>query len=126
MTKFAALWPDTHARFGAHPGPIWIYDADTLRCVAMNAAAIARYGYSRVEFLSMTTHDIRPREDQDGAEDLSLQRVAGVSERGAWRHVTRAGESMIILSEHDDDERVTLGNLMERASRRLRNLGLDY
>ena len=66
MTKIAPVGPDSHAIFVAYPDPTWILDADTLRFVAVNAATIARYGYSRDEFLSITTHDIRPREEQAG------------------------------------------------------------
>jgi PAS domain S-box-containing protein len=42
---------------------MWIYDRDTLCFLAVNAAAINHYGYSREEFLSMTLKDIRPPED---------------------------------------------------------------
>ncbi len=43
--------------------PMWAYDRETLRIVAVNETAIRHYGYSREEFLSMTIKDIRPPED---------------------------------------------------------------
>jgi diguanylate cyclase (GGDEF)-like protein/PAS domain S-box-containing protein len=49
--------------FDGNPNPMWVYDTDTLRFVLVNAAAVARYGYSRDEFLRMTIDDIRPAED---------------------------------------------------------------
>jgi diguanylate cyclase (GGDEF)-like protein/PAS domain S-box-containing protein len=49
--------------FDANPLPMWVYDFETLRFIAVNDAAIAHYGYSREEFLAMTIVDIRPVED---------------------------------------------------------------
>jgi len=42
---------------------MWIYNLKTLKFVAINDAAIARYGYSREEFLRMKITEIRPPED---------------------------------------------------------------
>ncbi len=42
---------------------MWIYNLKTLKFVAVNDAAIARYGYSREEFLRMKITEIRPPED---------------------------------------------------------------
>jgi PAS domain S-box-containing protein len=47
--------------------PMWVYDIETLKILAVNEAAIKSYGYSHDEFLSMTTKDIR------FVEDVSLQ-----------------------------------------------------
>ncbi|HSN30253.1 MAG TPA: PAS domain S-box protein [Kofleriaceae bacterium] len=46
--------------FDRNPNPMWTFDARTLRFLSVNEAAIARYGYSRAEFLAMTIRDIRP------------------------------------------------------------------
>ena len=47
--------------FEANPLPMWVYDAETLRFLAVNEAAVRHYGYTRSEFLAMTITDIRPR-----------------------------------------------------------------
>ena len=52
--------------FYCHPDPMWIYDRETLRFLDVNDAAIAKYGYSRDEFLAMTIKDIRPKEEVPG------------------------------------------------------------
>lgn len=49
--------------FQLSPSPLWVYDIETLRFLDVNQAAIAHYGYSKGEFLSMTLKDIRPEED---------------------------------------------------------------
>src|SRR5437660_593743 len=46
--------------FQANPEAMWVYDDETLRFLAVNAAAVQRYGYSEHEFLAMTVRDIRP------------------------------------------------------------------
>ena len=54
----------TDILFLSHPDPMWVYDLDTLRFLAVNKAAVAKYGYSHDEFLAMTIADIRPSEDK--------------------------------------------------------------
>ena len=49
--------------FEANPYPMLIYDQATLRFLAVNDAAVGRYGYPRDEFLGMTLNDIRLPED---------------------------------------------------------------
>lgn len=44
--------------FESTPQPICVYDAETLRFLTVNEAAIRAYGYTRDEFLSLTMHDI--------------------------------------------------------------------
>jgi len=45
--------------FDHAPVPMWVYDRDTLQFLAVNDAAVQRYGYTRTEFLGMTFADIR-------------------------------------------------------------------
>jgi PAS domain S-box-containing protein len=49
--------------FYKSPMPKWIYELDTLKILEVNETALAHYGYSREEFLSMTVNDIKPKED---------------------------------------------------------------
>ncbi len=49
--------------FESNPHPMWVYDLETLRFLAVNDTAVAHYGYTRDEFLAMTLKDIRPQED---------------------------------------------------------------
>ncbi|GGD92669.1 PAS domain S-box protein [Planktosalinus lacus] len=49
--------------FQLSPSPLWVYDLETLHFLDVNQAAIAHYGFSKEEFLSMTLKDIRPKED---------------------------------------------------------------
>ncbi|MEP6990484.1 MAG: PAS domain S-box protein [bacterium] len=49
--------------FEVTPLPTWVFDVETLRFSAVNPAAIAHYGYTEEEFLSMTLLDIRTPEE---------------------------------------------------------------
>ena len=78
--------------FASSPNPMWIYDLDTLRFLAVNDAAIDRYGYSQEEFLSMTIEDIRPPEDVPRLlEDVAATRDE-LARSHDWRHRTKAGQ----------------------------------
>ncbi len=46
--------------FENNPHPMWAYDVETLAFLAVNDAAVDKYGYAREEFLEMTIEDIRP------------------------------------------------------------------
>src|SRR5262245_45502606 len=50
--------------FEGSPVPMWVIDSKTLRFLAVNEAAIAQYGYSRAQFMSMTVTELRPPEDR--------------------------------------------------------------
>ena len=115
--------------FLRNPNPMWFFDVDTLRFVAVNDAAVQKYGYSREEFLAMTIKEIRPPEELD-----RLLRVTGRVERGlnttpGWRHRARdgrifhveiisypvryAGRSCELVLAHDVTERVEAARELE-------------
>ena len=49
--------------FDRHPQPMWVYDVESLAFLAVNEAAVEKYGYSHGQFLGMTIRDIRPVQD---------------------------------------------------------------
>jgi PAS domain S-box-containing protein len=49
--------------FDIHPHPMWVVENPSLRFLAVNQAAVAHYGYTREEFLSMTAEQLRYPED---------------------------------------------------------------
>lgn len=80
------------ALFQAHPVPMWVYDLETFRFMAVNAAAIVHYGYAEAEFLAMTLHDIRPAEERERLNDnLRQPSVPSIEKSGIWRHARKDG-----------------------------------
>lgn len=86
--------------FFENPTPMWIYDKSTLRFLEVNKAAVQRYGYSREQFLGMTVHDIRPRDEQDRLDREILRQREGPGRRtgyrssSGWVHLARNGERL--------------------------------
>jgi two-component system cell cycle sensor histidine kinase/response regulator CckA len=77
--------------FATSPEPMLVYDHETLRILAVNEAAITRYGYPEPEFLSLTIRDLRPPEDAARLdEELRHRPAAGVVRTGI-RHRTKDG-----------------------------------
>jgi PAS domain S-box-containing protein len=87
---------------------MWVYDLETLAFLAVNTAAVEKYGYTEEEFLSMTIKDIRPPEDVPLLLE-NLRQVRSESERsGTWRHRTKGGDVIdvdIVSHELNFDER---------------------
>ena len=80
--------------FESNPQPMWVYDVETLRFLAVNDAAIRHYGYSRAEFLNLTIKDIRPPEDVQLLTDYLESNSAELDHAGEWRHRKKDGTVM--------------------------------
>lgn len=122
------------ALFHAHPVPMWVYDLETFRFLAVNTAAIVHYGYSETEFLAMTLRDVRPQEELERLNDNLQQPAApSIEKSGVWRHVKKDGSLIDVeitshplwFSEracrfvlaHDVTERLLAQNKIMRLSR---------
>jgi diguanylate cyclase (GGDEF)-like protein/PAS domain S-box-containing protein len=83
--------------FERNPQPMWVYDRRTLGFLAVNQAAISRYGYSRAEFLAMTLLDIRAAESHDAVRrsaecpQAECPQAERPQEERLWRHLTKNG-----------------------------------
>ena len=77
--------------FESNPHPMWVYDRDTLAFLAVNDAAVERYGYARDEFLAMTIADIRPREDVAKLRESVARVKPGLNPAKYWRHCKKDG-----------------------------------
>jgi len=83
--------------FFKSPLPKWIYDAETLRFLEVNEAAIRHYGYSLNEFLNMTIKDIRPKEDIEALLlDVKKINLRSDAQQGIWRHLKKNGEVILV------------------------------
>jgi PAS domain S-box-containing protein len=95
-TEQALLESESRYRtlFESNPHPMFVTDLDSLRYLAVNDAAVAKYGYSRDEFLSMTIADVRPREDVPRLLEAAEERARkpGFDAHGLWRHRLKNGD----------------------------------
>jgi len=77
--------------FEANPQPLWVFDRETHRFLAVNQAAVDQYGYSRQEFLTMTIADIRPEEDIPRLMEKLAHPAEGLERAGVGRHRKKDG-----------------------------------
>jgi two-component system cell cycle sensor histidine kinase/response regulator CckA len=91
VTESAGEGRDFRLLFDATPLPAWVYDAESLRFIAVNRAAIEHYGYSEEEFLASTILLVRPAEDQPRVLDYPHDHP-GTERIGAFRHRRKDGE----------------------------------
>lgn len=86
--------------FIENPLPMWIFESNSLRFLAVNEAAIARYGWTLEEFLVMTADQVRP--EADVANFLEYRRKvefgmeSGLKTGKNWRHITKSGEIIAV------------------------------
>ncbi len=78
--------------FAGNPMPMWVFELQSLRFLAVNAAAVEHYGYSEAEFLALDLRALRPPEDVPKLEE-NLRAFKGVGkEFRRFRHRKKSGE----------------------------------
>ncbi len=106
-SRYLADIADSEARyrqlFEHLPMPLWAFDRETFRFVAVNDAAVEHYGYSRDEFLGMTVLDIRPRETVEAFLDfVGSDGAHGYRSADVWKHVRKDGTVIDVdITSHD-------------------------
>jgi two-component system, cell cycle sensor histidine kinase and response regulator CckA len=87
--------------FESNPQPMWVFDSETLRFLAVNEAALQQYGYTRDEMLALTLRDIRPAEDVPLLLSDLAHSLAGFEPASLWRHRRRDGSLLWVeVSAH--------------------------
>jgi diguanylate cyclase (GGDEF)-like protein/PAS domain S-box-containing protein len=89
--------------FENNPHPMWIFDTETLQFLAVNDAAVARYGYTEKEFRGMTLRDIRPVDEVGAVEEViaNMPENEPVIVSGPWTHILRDGRRIQVeVSAH--------------------------
>ncbi|MBV8194498.1 MAG: EAL domain-containing protein, partial [Candidatus Dormibacteraeota bacterium] len=92
--------------FNQHPLPLWVHDPETGQVLAVNEAAIAMYGYSRDEFLTMHVGDITggaPVTDSPAHRTSSGELVDVQCDIGpvTFRH----GDALLVLTRDVTEQR---------------------
>jgi diguanylate cyclase (GGDEF)-like protein/PAS domain S-box-containing protein len=80
--------------FENNPVPMWVFDETTLEFIAVNQAAVDKYGYSRKEFAGLKVTDVRP----SGARQEFVEWAATIPrvDRASrtWQHQAADGQVM--------------------------------
>ena len=78
--------------FDRHPVPMWVFDLETLRFLAVNQAAITAYGHSEAEFLALLLTEIRPVTEVPALMAFLAEPQPDLSTARRWLHRRRNGE----------------------------------
>ena len=104
--------------FQQHPLPMWVYDLNTLRFLAVNEAAVEAYGYSADEFRQMRITDIRPDDEVSRLWATLEQPHAGRQQTARGTHRTQDGRTLhvettsrVLSGETRDAVLVTVQNV---------------
>lgn len=83
---------------------MWVFDLASLRILAVNEAAVAHYGYSEAEFLSMTIKDIRSEESAMELERYVATPRMRLNNAGVWKHRRKDGSFIDVeIVSHEID-----------------------
>ncbi|MFO0945145.1 MAG: PAS domain S-box protein [Planctomycetota bacterium] len=80
--------------FHAITDSLFVFDRETLAFLAVNDAAVAKYGFGRDEFLNMTFKEIPPPEDVPAFLETLARLDGAAGNRGSWRHRKRDGSTI--------------------------------
>ncbi|MGE0452000.1 MAG: ATP-binding protein [Vicinamibacteria bacterium] len=97
--------------FANNPEPTWVYDEETLAILDVNDAAVARYGFSRDEFLRLTIEDVRPPEELPRLRRRLQRMPDSLADTEVWTHRRKDGSGLLVeTSSH----RLLLGDRRAR------------
>jgi PAS domain S-box-containing protein len=87
--------------FQNNPIPMWVTNRDSLTFLAVNDAALSRYGYTESEFLKLRACDIRMPEDVVAwLEYMKRVRNSPATHKRLSRHVTSSGQCLQVTTTH--------------------------
>jgi PAS domain S-box-containing protein len=92
--------------FAEHPLPMWVYEIGTLRFLAVNDSAVAQYGYSKQEFLTMTLRDMRSPEGNALLDEYLRTRAVSGKSIVSWQHRRKDGS---IVDVESSDSTIDFG-----------------
>ena len=80
--------------FESHPYPTWVFERQTHAFLAVNDAALVKYGYVREAFLALGLADIFQAPDVSPFLEALSAADATAGDAGVWRHRLRDGQSI--------------------------------
>ncbi len=84
--------------FENNPVPMWVVEKSSLKFIDINAAAIELYGYTREQFLKMTSLEIRPPSEYERALNDAKTDFRFDSGEKDWVHLKADGTEILVSS----------------------------
>ena len=84
--------------FENNPVPMWVVERSTLQFIDVNSAALQLYGYTREEFLGMTSLGIRPPSEYQRAWNDARSNFLFDNGEDDWVHLKADGTELLVSS----------------------------
>ena len=97
--------PSFEILFERHPQPMWVFDEESFAFLAVNEAALLKYGYSRAQFLELTIDQLTATDDLPALYRFRARREALGEEAEntlALRHVAQDGSEIEVETTWSD------------------------
>jgi len=82
--------------FEDNPNPMWVYDRDNYKMLAVNSSALRHYGYVEAEFLNLTIFDICPPSELPKLRERLAEAQNGIPVPGVWTNCRKDGQPMLM------------------------------
>ena len=94
ISKYERLLSESEEKykhfFDQNPLPMWVFSRKTLQFTSVNDAAVAHYGYSRNEFLSMAVSKLHLKEEFPAfLESINNQEKQASEYKAIWKHLRK-------------------------------------
>jgi PAS domain S-box-containing protein len=90
--KLQLRFADYTTLFDNNPNPMFVFDMETKKFLAVNKPCVLKYGYTETEFLSMTIYDIRSKEEAHRLQNRLSTPKKSFKAEGLWEHQKKNGE----------------------------------
>ncbi|HKR06376.1 MAG TPA: PAS domain S-box protein [Bacteroidia bacterium] len=124
--------------FNKNPLPMWMISIQDMKFIDANESAVAQYGYSKDEFLTMSPVNLRPPEEAERFLKEAEKNIEGISNMGTWQHrkkdgtvikveiishtITYEGEPVRLVLAHDITEKILAEENLKQSNDKLRQL----
>ncbi|MFL6592203.1 MAG: EAL domain-containing protein [Luteimonas sp.] len=80
--------------FKTNPLPMWVFERESLRFLAVNDSMLANYGYTREELLAASMLDIRPPGDAEAVRATARLNAEERPQGHVWTHLRKDGSRL--------------------------------
>jgi PAS domain S-box-containing protein len=104
LAELALQSSERHHRllFAASPLPMWVFDLESHRFLAVNAAAVRHYGYTEDEFLALDVNDLLAPGETERFAEISSQFLTIGRQQRSWRHRKKDGTLIDVETAADN------------------------
>ena len=97
VTSLKAKEESFRLLFEGNPVPMWLFDPESLKFLAVNDAVVDHYGYDRKSFLAMTLLDIFAPADRERVKEALASKACMGNSSHHWRQIKADGSGIDVI-----------------------------